>query len=59
MGSDAKTLENFMLNKARLWLDEGYIFGKGGEGFERIVIACPRALLKEGLEKLERAIKTL
>ncbi len=48
-----------MLNKARLWLDEGYIFGKGGEGFERIVIACPRAILKERLEKLERAVKTL
>lgn len=35
-----ETLEKFMLEKAHLWLDEGYIFGQGGEGFERFNIAC-------------------
>lgn len=57
LGMDAKSLEDFMLTKAKLWLDEGYIFGKQGEGFERINIACPRDILKEGLFRLERAIK--
>lgn len=37
-----------------LWLDEGYLFGKAGEGFERINIACPRAVLKEALTRLEK-----
>lgn len=59
LGMDAKSLEDFMLTKAKLWLDEGYIFGKQGEGFERINIACPRVILKEGLCRLERAIKIL
>lgn len=33
-------------------LDEGYIFGKEGRGFERINAACPRQLLKESLERM-------
>ena len=50
-------LEQFVQGEARLALDEGYIFGEGGKGFERINIACPRSVLQEGLERLEKAIK--
>lgn len=49
-------LETFMLNEAHLWLDEGYIFGTGGEGFERFNVACPRSILKQALKQLEEAI---
>ena len=35
--------EDLIVNKAKLWLDSGAIFGEDGEGFERINIACPRA----------------
>ena len=38
-----------------LYLDEGYIFGKEGEGFERINIACPEAVLRAALERLAEA----
>ncbi|PAB55844.1 MalY/PatB family protein [Anaeromicrobium sediminis] len=54
--SDEKKLENIIQKKAKVALDEGYIFGKGGEGFERINFACPRSILKEALERIERAI---
>jgi cysteine-S-conjugate beta-lyase len=50
-------LEQFVQGEARLALDEGYIFGEGGKGFERINIACPRSVLQEGLERLEKAFK--
>ncbi len=50
-------LEQFVQDEARLALDEGYIFGESGKGFERINIACPRLVLQEGLERLEKAIK--
>lgn len=50
-------LENFMINKAELFLDEGYIFGKNGEGFERINIAIPKSVLKTALERLDIALK--
>lgn len=57
LGMNKDELEDFMLNKAYLWLDEGYIFGTGGEGFERFNIACPRSILKKALEQLEKAIQ--
>ena len=48
-----------MFEKARLYFDEGYIFGMEGEGFERINIACPRSLLAEALERMKKAIACL
>lgn len=57
LGLSTQELSAFMQQKAKLWLDDGYVFGKGGKGFERINIACPRSLLKEALERIARAIK--
>ncbi len=51
-GYDFKDLEKKMIN-ADLYLDEGYIFGQEGEGFERINIACPTSVLLEALERLK------
>ncbi|MHB8126511.1 MAG: MalY/PatB family protein [Desulfitobacteriaceae bacterium] len=58
-GLEPFALKSFMLNKAKVALNEGYIFGQGGEGFERLNIACPRSLLKQGLERIENAFKDL
>lgn len=55
----AKELEDFMLHQAHVWLDEGYIFGAGGEGFERFNVACPRSILKKGLEQIKEAYDRL
>lgn len=41
LGLENKVLDQFMLKKAKLWLDNGPMFGPGGEGFQRINIACP------------------
>lgn len=51
----AKELEDFMLHKAFVAFDEGYVFGKGGEGFERMNIACPKHILLEALERIAKA----
>ncbi len=56
-GMKGKTLDDFIVNEAGLWLDDGEIFGPGGEGFQRINIACPAAILKQALERLEAALK--
>jgi cystathionine beta-lyase len=37
-------------------LEEGRRFGRGGEGFQRVNLACPRATLREALEKIAAAI---
>lgn len=49
-------LEEFMLKEAGVAFDEGYIFGEEAIGFERMNIACPREVLNEALERIEKAI---
>jgi cysteine-S-conjugate beta-lyase len=49
-------LKEFMVNKAGLGLSDGPLFGKEGEGFQRINIGCPRSVLSEALLKLQSAI---
>ncbi|WP_340701100.1 MalY/PatB family protein [Brevibacillus borstelensis] len=56
LGMDAKTLEQFFRKQAKVALDEGYKFGKGGEGFTRVNIACPRSVLEEGLQRMASAV---
>lgn len=46
-----------LLEKEKLWVNEGSLYGEAGEGFIRINIACPRQLLIEGLNRLRRALK--
>ena len=53
---EPKELEKFIRGKAKLALDEGYIFGEGGEGFERINIACPKSILEAALNRITEAI---
>jgi len=59
LGLSAKDLNNFMLNKARVALDDGYWFGTEGKGFMRINIAYPRSFLEEGLKRIEEAVNSL
>ena len=46
-----------LLEKEKLWVNEGSLYGEIGEGFIRIKIACPRQQLIEGLNRLRRALK--
>ena len=59
LGLDKWALKRLMLGKSRIFLDEGFIFGPEGDGFERINIACPRSILKDALERIQRAVSGL
>lgn len=59
LGLSADELETLMKEKAYLFFDEGYIFGKGGEGFERLNLACPRRVLAAAMERLEQTVKAV
>ena len=59
LGLDKDALEDLMFNKAKIYFDEGYIFGEEGEGFERINIACPRSIVVDAMERIKRAIDGL
>lgn len=52
LGMSPQELERTHVEKAQAFLDEGYIFGKEGEGFERVNLACPRKALEEVLERM-------
>lgn len=56
---DHKAMEEFMIHKAQIFFDEGYIFGDGGIGFERINLAAPSSVIQESLERLSKALKDL
>ncbi len=50
-------LASLFVNKARLALSNGEMFGPGGSGFMRLNIACPRENLVEALENLTAALE--
>lgn len=51
--SDAE-LDDIIVNKAKVWLDRGTMFGPEGDNYQRINIATPRPILKEALERLAK-----
>ncbi len=59
LGLDTEGLARFMREDAKVGLDDGHIFGPGGDGFERINIACPRSVLQEGLGRIAGAVRRL
>lgn len=55
LGLPDKELNELIVHKAGLWLNSGPMFGAGGEGYQRINIGCPAAILQEALERLKKA----
>ncbi len=47
----------FFLKQARVALNDGAMFGPGGEGFVRLNFGCPRATLVEALERMKDAMQ--
>lgn len=56
LGMDNLALRSFMREKAKVGLDDGFLFGEGGSGFQRMNIACPRSILVEALGRIEGAV---
>ena len=59
LGLEPAALIDFFLKKARVYFSDGVLFGEEAAGFVRINFGCPRALLVEALERIERAVKNL
>lgn len=57
VNGDAEKLEEIMQKKAKVALDEGYIFGDAGRGFERINIATPRSVVEDCMDRILKAFK--
>ena len=55
-GIDARELDRRVIYDAKLWLDSGEIFGKTGEGFQRINVATSRETVRECLERIKNNV---
>ena len=55
----SEEIERHLLEKEKLWINAGTMYGEAGEGFIRINIACPRQILIDGLGRLKRVLKEL
>jgi cystathionine beta-lyase len=53
-GLSQDELDRRVTDGARLWLDSGTMFGAEGAGFQRINVACPKAILLDALGRLEK-----
>jgi cysteine-S-conjugate beta-lyase len=51
-------LSERLRRRGGVWLDEGLKFGHGGQGFQRLNLACPRAILSDALERVARALSS-
>ena len=56
LGLSQSELEHFFCATAGVALNSGTIFGKEGAGFMRLNCGCPRAYLRQGLERIAAAI---
>ena len=56
LGLDREELRKLMFDRARICLDDGFLFGDEGDGFERINIVCPRSILTDALERIRKAL---
>lgn len=59
LGLAHERLVSLFVDGARLALNDGAMFGPGGEGFMRLNVGTQRARLKEALRRLERAIERM
>lgn len=49
-------VNDFLLDNAKVALDNGRKFGEAGEGFVRLNLGCPRSTLVEALERIEEVV---
>lgn len=52
LSMNSEELEEYLMEKAKVYLNAGTMYGKAGEGFMRINLACPNAVLTEALKRL-------
>ena len=52
-----KELKKLILNTAKVVLDDGPMFGSGGEGFQRVNVACPKTILENCMNRIKKVIE--
>ena len=59
LGLSDSEIDDIIVNKAKVWLDRGTMFGLEGEFFQRINVATPRPVLEDALNRIANAFKEI
>lgn len=54
-----KELVSLFVNDAKLALNDGAMFGPGGEGYMRLNVGSPRSIIEQALNNLKKAISNI
>ena len=54
--SSYKDFAKRLLTEAHVRVSEGSFFGRGGENFIRLNVACPRSVVKEALKRIKAVL---
>ncbi|MBO5048888.1 MAG: pyridoxal phosphate-dependent aminotransferase [Oscillospiraceae bacterium] len=57
LGLSPEELEDLLLHKANIWPDMGTKFGEKTGQFIRLALACPRSVIVEAMDRLEKAVR--
>ena len=56
LGLTNDELETMVVDKMKLWFDGGIMFGEEGIGFQRMNIACPRAVIEKAMNQMKNGL---
>lgn len=59
LGLSDEQLHSLIFDQGKIVLNEGHTFGQGGEGFQRMNIACPRSIIQEALDRIRNVIEKI
>ena len=52
LGFEPDDLQRFFIEKLKLGLNDGRMFGPGGEYYLRMNLACPRSVVEEAMKRI-------
>lgn len=55
----ADEVRDALLEVGKIVLNDGRPYGKGGEGYFRLNVGCPRSIVEEGLERIKKSVGSL
>ncbi|MDE5959317.1 MAG: cystathionine beta-lyase, partial [Muribaculaceae bacterium] len=59
LGLDHDRLQELFVKKAGLLLNDGEMFGPGGEGHMRLNVGAPASVMAEAMRRLKAAVDSL
>lgn len=56
VSDDSTVIDDALLHTGKILLDPGIVFGKSGDRFYRINVACPRSMMEDAMNRIATAV---